>query len=160
MKYFFYLWCLTQKLSLVQAHGIWVVYADRRDALWFKRYFAPNLFSIDARDLLRVSPVFDFINDEGVVHVLEQLEDTGRSHSDHPVRRLGAFTNRFTLEIAIPYLKGKGANAYLYADDFPIIRGLFLKNLLSFIHGDAESERRQGTWEALLNYQLKPELSV
>ncbi len=160
MKFFFYLWCRAQSLSRDQFRGIWAVYKDRREALWFKRYFADSILYADLKVLMRVSPVFDFLSDEGVVYVLDRLNADTEIHHDRPAKRLGEFINSWTLNIALPYLNGHGADAYIVADDFPAIRSLFLRNLLALLLPQVDHKDKDVVWDTLLSYQLKPELCV
>lgn len=159
MKFFFYLWCLLNATTLQTARGIWMVYKDRQHSQWFKHYFGKTLFDVEARTLLLVSPIFDFLSDVGVVFTLERMTHLHGIEASRS--KLAEFTNTFTLDIALPYLNGAGLRAYVAADDFATVRMLYLRNLLPLLtHTSDSDDEKDRLWTELLSHQLKPELAL
>lgn len=158
MKYLFYVWCLLRKVSLRLAMVMWLIYRHRQNEPWFQKHIAQNIFQANVNTLLRISPIFDFLNDDGVRFVFEQFDHY--RPSTNVALELGTFTSDFVASIGSYYMHGHGIDAYIVADDFAAVRQLYLRNLMLAIHPKASKAEEEELWKALLSYQLKPELLV
>lgn len=158
MKYVFYMWCLMQRYKLDVARGIWYVYHNRQQSSWFKTHLGASVYAVKPVKLMMMAPIFDFLNDAGVAYALEQLK-LNREGED-AIIELGLFTSDFVATIGKPYLNGKGLDAYIVADDFSVLRSLYLRNLLPILVGNKGQAMEEAIWEQLLGFQLTPELSA
>jgi len=158
MKYLFYVWCFFHRANLDTARGVWFVYHERRKSAGFKRYIGASILSVNPFALLLISPIFDFLKDEGVYYVLEQLGY--RKPPVKPLNELGIFTRDFTRNIGRYYLKGDGINAYISIEDFANLRKLYLRNLIHVIEPQGDPVVEDDIWKMLVEFQHTPELTV
>jgi len=158
MKYVFYMWCLMQRYKLDVARGIWYVYHNRQRSAWFKTHLGTSVYAVKPIKLMMMAPIFDFLNDAGVAYVLEQLKE--HRQGEDAIIELGLFTSDFVTPIGQPYLNGRVLDAYIVADDFSVLRSLYLRNLLPILVGSKGETVEAVIWKQLQDFQLTPELAA
>lgn len=117
----------------ITAELMWDAYHGAQDSEWFQRYYGKSIFKA-SRDWMLFSMLFkDFLNDEGVLWIMDLL------HRDHPpetvYREVRQFSESFIRQNAKPFIDSNdGGKAMSFEEDvYKAIRTIFTQQLAAFI---------------------------